>query len=229
MLEEDTMHYEIEHGPSYALGIVQLDPGDQFQAEAGAMVSMSDTIKMTTAVRGGLMKGLKRSLLGGESFFINTFEAQQAGEVTIAPSLPGDILALEISEPLLIQSGSFLAATPGVEIDTKWGGGKTFFSREGLFLLRCTGSGIIFISSYGAIRLVELGAGERYTVDTGHMVAFDETVRYSVGRSGGWKSTLFSGEGLVAKIEGPGRFYMQTRSPASFLDWLVPQLPSKRN
>jgi uncharacterized protein (TIGR00266 family) len=222
------MDYEIAHGPAYALGVVRLDPGEQFQAEAGAMVSMSDSIKLTTGVRGGLFSGLKRTVLGGESFFINTFEAEAAGEVTIGPALPGDIVALEVSEPLLIQSGSFLAATPEVEVDTKWGGGKTFFSREGLFLLRCTGRGTVFVSSYGAIRLVELGAGDRYVVDTGHMVAFDETVRYDVGRSGGWKATLFSGEGLVAKLEGPGRFYMQTRSPESFVDWLVPQLPGKR-
>ena len=224
------MEYTIEHGPAYALGIVKLATGEQFQAEAGAMVSMSDSIKITTGTRGGILKGLKRSVLGGESFFINTFEAESAGEVTIAPPLPGDIVGLEVGEqPLLIQSGSFLAATPDVDIDTKWGGGKTFFSREGLFLLRCTGRGTVFVSSYGAIRLVELGAGERYTVDSGHMVAFDESVRYDVGRSGGWKTTLFSGEGLVVKLEGPGRFYMQTRSPESFVDWLVPQLPSKRN
>ena len=224
------MEYTIEHGPAYALGIVKLATGEQFQAEAGAMVSMSDSIKITTGTRGGILKGLKRSVLGGESFFINTFEAESAGEVTIAPPLPGDIVGLEVGEqPLLIQSGSFLAATPEVDIDTKWGGGKTFFSREGLFLLRCTGRGTVFIASYGAIRLVELGAGERYTVDSGHMVAFDESVRYDVGRSGGWKTTLFSGEGLVVKLEGPGRFYMQTRSPESFVDWLVPQLPSKRN
>ena len=209
---------------------MKLATGEQFQAEAGAMVSMSDSIKITTGTRGGILKGLKRSVLGGESFFINTFEAESAGEVTIAPPLPGDIVGLEVGEqPLLIQSGSFLAATPEVDIDTKWGGGKTFFSREGLFLLRCTGRGTVFIASYGAIRLVELGAGERYTVDSGHMVAFDESVRYDVGRSGGWKTTLFSGEGLVVKLEGPGRFYMQTRSPESFVDWLVPQLPSKRN
>ncbi len=224
------MEYTIEHGPAYALGIVKLATGEQFQAEAGAMVSMSDSIKITTGTRGGILKGLKRSVLGGESFFINTFEAESAGEVTIAPPLTGDIVGLEVGEqPLLIQSGSFLAATPDVDIDTKWGGGKTFFSREGLFLLRCTGRGTVFIASYGAIRLVELGAGERYTVDSGHMVAFDESVRYDVGRSGGWKTTLFSGEGLVVKLEGPGRFYMQTRSPESFVDWLVPQLPSKRN
>ena len=61
------------------------------------------------------------------------------------------------------------------------------------------------------------------------MVAFDESVQYRVGKSGGWKSTLFSGEGLVVKLDGPGRFYMQTRSPESFLGWLVPQLPTQRS
>ena len=121
------MDYTIDHGPAYALGVVQLRSGERIQAEAGAMVSMSDTIEMKTAVKGGLMKGLKRSVLGGESFFINTFEASgPGGEVTFAPALPGDIVALEMTgQPLMIQSGSFLAATAGIDIDTKWGGAKT--------------------------------------------------------------------------------------------------------
>lgn len=220
------MQHEILHRPSYALARIVLASGEQLQAEAGAMVSMSDTIKLDTGVRGGLMGGLKRAVLGGESFFINTFTAEQTGEVTIAPGLPGDIEALNLNgETLLVQSGSFLAATPDVEVDTKWGGGRTFFSGEGLFLLKCTGYGTIFVSSYGAIHAIDLDQGQDYTVDTGHMVAFDETVRYSVGRSGGWKTTLLSGEGLVCKLTGPGRFYMQTRSQDAFLSWLVPQLP----
>lgn len=220
------MQHEILHRPSYALARIVLASGEQLQAEAGAMVSMSDTIKLETGVRGGLMGGLKRAVLGGESFFINTFTAEQTGEVTIAPGLPGDIEALNLNgETLLVQSGSFLAATPDVEVDTKWGGGRTFFSGEGLFLLKCTGYGTIFVSSYGAIHAIDLDHGQDYTVDTGHMVAFDDSVRYSVGRSGGWKTTLLSGEGLVCKLTGPGRFYMQTRSQDAFLSWLVPQLP----
>ena len=223
------MKYEVKYGPAYALGIVSLEAGEKIQAETGAMVSMSDTIKIETGMKGGLLSGLKRSVLGGESFFLNTFEAEQAGEVTIAPALPGDIMALELTgQALLIQSGSFLAATPEIDIDTKWGGGRTFFSREGLFLLRCTGTGTIFLSSYGAIHLVELDAGQRYVVDTGHMVAFDDTVTYDVGRVGSWKSTLLGGEGLVCKLTGPGRFYLQTRNPESFVEWLVPKLPGKR-
>ena len=223
------MKYDIQYGPAYALGIISLDAGEKIQAETGAMVSMSDTIKMDTGMKGGILGGLKRSVLGGESFFLNTFEAEQPGEVTIAPALPGDILALELTDlPLMVQSGSFLASTPDVEIDTKWGGSKTFFSREGLFLLKCTGSGTVFISSYGGIHLVDLEAGQRYIVDTGHMVAFDESVQYDVGRAGGWKTTLLGGEGLVCKLTGPGRFYLQTRNPDSFLAWLIPKLPGKR-
>ena len=170
------------------------------------MVSMSDSVSMKTEARGGIMSGLKRKALGGESFFINEFTAAEiSGEVTVAPPLPGDVIAVELTgAPLLIQSGSFLAASPEVAIDTKWGGGKMFFSREGLFLLRATGYGTIFLSSFGGIRLVELEEGERYTVDTGHMVAFDETVQYSVGKSGGWKSTLVRRRGASGEADGPG-------------------------
>lgn len=223
------MKYDIQYGPAYALGTVRLEAGEKVQAEAGAMVSMTDGITMQTSVKGGLMSGLKRSVLGGESFFINTFTAEQPGHVTIAPALPGDIVALEMTGgTLLLQSGSYLASSAEVNVDTKWGGGRTFFSREGLFLLKCTGAGTVFVSSYGAIHLIELGAGEKHTVDTGHMVAFDESVAYEVGRAGGWKTTLLGGEGMVCKLTGPGRFYMQTRSPDSFLAWLTPKLPGKR-
>lgn len=223
------MRHEIRYSPAYSLALIALEAGEKLQAETGAMVSMSDSIKIETAMQGGLFAGLKRSVLGGESLFINTFTAESAGEVTVAPSLPGDIIALELTGgTAFVQSGSFLAASPGVTVDTKWGGSKSFFSREGLFLLRCSGQGTLFVSSYGAIHLVDLAPGQRHVVDTGHMVAFDETVQYEVGKVGGWKSTMLGGEGLVCKLTGPGRFYLQTRSPESFLGWLVPQLPGRR-
>ena len=223
------MEFDVQHGPAYALGVISLQQGEEIQAETGAMVSMSESIKIETGMKGGVLGGLKRSVLGGESFFLNTFTAEQASEVTVAPALPGDVIPLDVEgKPLLVQSGSFLAATKDVEIDTKWGGAKTFFSREGLFMLRCTGTGTVLLSSYGAIHLVELEAGQRYVVDTGHMVAFDESVQYDVGRAGSWKSTLLGGEGLVVKLTGPGRFYLQTRNPESFVQWLAPKLPGKR-
>ncbi len=220
------MNFEILYGPSYSLARVQLQAGEAMLAESGAMVSMSSGIEMETSVKGGLLSGLKRSVLGGESFFINTFRATAPGEVTFAPPLPGDIRGLELSGgTMFVQSTSYLASSPGVSVDTKWSGAKGFFSKEGLFLLKASGQGTLLLSSYGAIHEVQLAAGQTYTLDNGHMVAFDESVSYKVHAIGGVKSTLFSGEGLVCTFTGPGRLLMQTRSEDSFLSWLIPHLP----
>jgi uncharacterized protein (TIGR00266 family) len=166
--------------------------------------------------------------LGGESFFVNTFRAGEPGELTLAPSLPGDICDLELrGQAIYVQSGSYIASSPEIEVDTKWGGAKTFFSREGLFLLKISGNGMVFISSYGAIHEIELEIGQKYIVDTGHMVAFEEGVGYSVKKVGGLKSTLFSGEGLVCELTGPGKIMIQSRSEDAFLSWLIPRIPKK--
>jgi uncharacterized protein (TIGR00266 family) len=224
------MEHEVLYRPAYALLKIELAQGESVSAEAGAMVSMSSGIAMETKARGGVFSALKRSVLGGESFFINTFRADEPGEVTFAPPLPGDIYAAELTgTTLYAQSGSYIASSPDVQVDTKWGGAKTFFSKEGLFLLKLSGSGHVFLSSYGAIHQVELAPGQQYIVDTGHMVAFDESVQYNVKAAGGIKSTLFSGEGLVCRLTGPGRIMIQSRSTDAFLSWLIPKLPKKKN
>ena len=217
------MNYEILYQPSYALLKLNLERSEQVNAEAGALVSKSSGINLETEAKGGLLSGLKRSVLGGESFFINKFIADSPGELTLAPPLPGDIHAIDLeNDVLFVQSGSFMAATPDINMDTKWGGSKTFFSREGLFLLKVEGSGSLFTSSFGAIHPVTLEEGEKYIVDTGHMVAFDESVDYRVTKVGGLKSTLFSGEGLVVELTGPGRAWIQSRSEDDFYSWLIP-------
>lgn len=222
------MEHEVLYRPSYSLLKVRLERGDSISAESGAMVSMSSGIEMQTSAKGGLFGALKRRVLGGESFFMNTFTANEPGEVTFAPTLPGDIHALQLSgQTMYAQSGAYIASSPQIEIDTKWGGAKTFFSREGLFLLKLSGTGNLFLSSYGAIHEIELGVGQKYTVDTGHMVAFAEGVGYSVRRVGGLKSTLFSGEGLVCELTGPGKIMIQSRSADAFLSWLIPQIPKR--
>ena len=222
------MQDSIEYRPSYALLELDLDAGESVRAEAGAMVSYSDGVDIETGASGGILGSLKRSVLGGESFFQNTFTAQQPGQVTLAPPLPGDVVRHDLEgERLLVQSGSFLAADAAVDLDTAFGGAKTFFGSEGLFLLEMQGTGPTFLSSYGAIHEVELGEGETYTVDTGHIVAFEDTADFSVDAVGGLRSTLFSGEGLVCRFTGPGRVWLQSRSQDAFLAWLIPQLPQQ--
>jgi uncharacterized protein (TIGR00266 family) len=223
------MESEILYQPSYSLARVRLNAGEAITAEAGAMVSMSEGITIQTEVKGGLLAGLKRSFLGGESFFLNTFKATAPGEITLAPPLPGDIVHFQLnSETIFVQSSSYIASSPDISVDTKWAGAKGFFAKEGLFLLKIKGTGDLFLSSYGAIHEIKLKAGESYTIDNGHMVAFDESVNYKVKRVGGLKSTLFSGEALVCTYTGQGRVFMQTRSEEAFLSWLIPHLPKQR-
>jgi len=224
------MKHQILYQPSYALLQIGLAAGEAITAESGAMVSMSGGVRVDTHMKGGLFGALKRKVMGGESFFINTFSADEPGEVTFAPSLPGDICAYELAgQTIFGQSGCYIASSPGIDVDTKWGGATTFFSKEGFFLLKMSGTGTVFLSSYGAIHQVTLAPGEKYIVDTGHMIAFDENVTYSVKRVGGLRSTLFSGEGLVCELTGPGTIMIQTRSEDSFLSWLIPQLPQKKD
>jgi uncharacterized protein (TIGR00266 family) len=220
------MRIEIKYQPSYSLAIANLDPNEEIQVEAGAMVAMSPGVTLETKAAGGLLASLKRSVLGGESFFMNTYHASPSGgEIMLAPALPGDVAVLELQgQSLLVQSGDYVASSRGVAIDTKFGGAKTFFASEGLFLLRCSGTGTLLLSSYGAIHEQILGPGEKFTVDTGHLVAFPDSIGFAVRAVGGLKSTLFSGEGLVVDLTGPGRVLMQTRSSDAFLTWLMPQV-----
>jgi uncharacterized protein (TIGR00266 family) len=221
------MKTDILYRPSYSMARVNIEAGENISVESGSMVAMSSNIIVETTMKGGLLKSLARTVLGGESFFINTYHAEGGvGELMLAPTLPGDVFSFDLSgESYLVQSGSFLASSEGVTTDTKWGGAKTFFGGEGLIMLRCSGAGTLLLSSYGAIHELDLEPGEKYTVDTGHLVAFSENIGFNIRAIGGLKSTIFGGEGLVTDLTGPGKILMQTRSVGAFLDWLLPKLP----
>jgi uncharacterized protein (TIGR00266 family) len=223
------MQIDIKYQPSYSLAIVELSPDEAIQAESGAMVSMSSNVQIETSMKGGLLGAVTRSVLGGETLFANTFTSRGGpGEITLAPSLPGDIATLTLqSETLFVQSGSFLASDPGIQLDLKWGGARAFFGSEGLFLLRATGTGPLVLCSYGAIHRVRLDGRIPYLCDTGHVVAFSQNLTYDVRRVGSWKSTILSGEGLVCEFRGAGDLYLQTRSTQAFLSWLIPRLPGR--
>lgn len=220
------MNIEILHRPSYSLAIARLDANERIRAEAGAMVSMSASVQIETKAEGGLLKSLGRAVLGGESFFQNFFQAgPQGGEVTLAPDLPGDVVVLELGgATMMVQSGSFMACETGVELNARVSG-KAFMAGEGLSILEAKGTGKLLVSSYGAIYEKMLAAGEKYVVDSSHLVAFDGTVAVQPRTVGGLKSTLLSGEGLVIEMTGPGRVLIQTRSPQALINWIIPQIP----
>lgn len=221
------MQIAIEHSDSYAVARVDLAAGESVKAEAGALLAMKGDVEMITS-SGGIMRGLKRAIAGGESFFQNTYTARGAGgTIWLAPPLPGDVRHVVMAGvALIVQDGSYLASQPTVELDTSFQGARGFFSGEGFVMLRVSGTGDLLLSSYGAIEQHALAPGERLMVDTGHLVAFTEGMPHELRRvSRGLKSLFFSGEGIVSEFTGPGLVYTQSRSSQSFLQWLSRRLP----
>ena len=215
------MQFEIKNRPDFASLHVVLDAGDQVVTESGAMMAMSPEVTIETNMQGGVFGAAKRAF-AGESIFLNTYTGTGSGQrVDIAPSSPGDMVHIPMNGSVVkVQIGSFCAATPGVHVDTKWGGAKTFFAREGLTMLQCSGTGDLWVASYGAIHEVEVSGA--YTVDTGHIVAFEDSLDFNVRRVGGLKSTLLSGEGLVCEFSGSGKLWFQTRSAPALASFLHP-------
>ncbi len=226
------MDVTIRHDPSFAVARCALGGGEVVRAESGAMMATSDGVAIAASMQGGLMKSLKRGVLGGESLFITTYTAPPAGGwVDVAAHLPGDMLTVEVgATPLFIQRGSYIASEAGVEIDTKWGGFKSLFGGEGGFLLRASGHGEVVLSCYGALDRITLREGETVVVDSGHMVAFQEGVSFDLRRaaSGRTVQTLKSGEGFVFDFRGPGDVMVQSRNPDALVQWLTTVLPFSR-
>ena len=226
--------YQVQHSPAYASLILDLDANQTVLVEASAMAAMDSSLKMKSKVKGGLMKGLGR-MLGGESLFINEFTAQgRKGQLYISPGVPGDVQHYYLREEcnLMVQSSGFVACSPEVKIDTKFQGFKGFFSGESLFLLKATGRGDFWFSSYGAI--IEIPIAGDYVVDTGYIVAFEDTLNYKVEMIGGLsfkslKTGIFGGEGLVCRFSGEGRLWVQSRNIAPLINFLQPFRPVKNN
>jgi uncharacterized protein (TIGR00266 family) len=222
------MQIDLQHRPSQAMAHVVLLPGESVTAESGAMVGMTPNVQVQTG-SGGLLKGIKR-MFGGESFFRNTFlcsQGNEVGEVYLAATLPGDLVVLDVgASKYYLQSHAYVASTPGVDVDTRVGGFKTFFSGEGLFVLKTTGQGKVIAGAFGAVEEVQV-RGE-YIVDTGHLVAWEDSLQFRITKAGdGWISSWLSGEGLVCHFTGHGSLWMQTRNPAEYGEEIGRRLPPR--
>ena len=194
------------------------------------MVSMSSNVHLHSEMKGGVFGALKRSF-GGESAFVSTFTAQGTqGEVTLAPGAPGDIVGIEMkNQQFNVQASSYLAGDTSLAIETKFGGSKSYFGGEGLFVLRVSGTGLLLVSSFGTIHRKSLRQGESYIVDTGHLVAWEGHMNYTLRKASasGYFRSLMSGEGMVAEFNGPGEILIQTRNLAALAGLLKPFFPSQ--
>lgn len=204
--------------------VVDLEDGERIVGEAGAMTYMSSNIDVRTRKRERSILGtLGVSLLGGQSLFVNDFYARGGpGQLGLAAAPVGDITKLDV-EPgrgYVIQKSGYLASTADVDLDVRWEGFSKGLFGQGLFMVKVSGRGDLFVNTFGAIDQHKLGPGEELVVDNFHLVAFSDECDYRVEQFGGWKETILSGEGLVTKIRGPGDVYLQTKNLREFVDWL---------
>ena len=218
------MKYEIKYKPAYSLLVVQLSPGEALTAEAGAMAYMQPTLDVKTHKRDkGFWNTLGMTVIGGQSFFINDFTATSGtGEAAFSSAPLGDIDTLEVTgaRGFIIQKAAYVASQEGVNLDLQWQGFTKGLFGQGLFMIKVSGNGLLFINTFGAIDKHTLGAGERLIVDNHHLVAFSDTCQYKVTKFGGLKETILGGEGFVTEITGPGDVYIQTKNIRELADWI---------
>jgi len=216
--------FEIKYKPSYAMLVVGLDQGETITAESGAMTYMDPTIDVRTHRREkSLLGSLSLSIIGGQSFWVNDYTATKgSGDVAFVSAPVGDIEKLDVDSGrgYIIQKSAYVASTPQVNLDVKWEGFTKGLFGNGLFMIKATGNGPLFINTFGAIDVHTLKAGQTLIVDNFHLVGFSDTCSYKVTKFGGLKETLLSGEGLVIQITGPGDVYIQTKNLDEFTKWL---------
>jgi uncharacterized protein (TIGR00266 family) len=215
------MDYEILAPGTFSALEVKLNPGDKILTEAGTMAWMDSSIQVTTSTGGGVMAGLKRAVLRGDSFFVNEYTSSTAGgKITLVAGQPGEIKALELKgAPVILERGAYLAHTPGVTVDAKFNGLKGFFA-EGLFVVYATGQGTLFYNAYGDIMEVDVDGD--YIVDNGYAVAWESSLDYQVTRTGRKIRTLLFGDGLVIRFSGRGKVWVQSRSAYSLANFMHP-------
>lgn len=219
------MHAERRGSDAAPTLAVSLDRGENLTVEAGSVVSYTPGLSVDRQDSGLLRSIASRG--GISSVSLATVSAERSGVVRLAPPLPGTIVSHDVASGSLsvVQTGSFVAASGSVDIETARERGRAFVRGKGLFMLRLSGAGPVFLAGYGGIDRITLDVGEVQTVNTGYVVAFEDSLSYEVDRVDGMKSTLFGDAGLVCTFEGPGTVWTQTRSHDAFLSWLTPILP----
>lgn len=218
---------------------VTLDPGESICAESNSMVAMDRSLSLKGATRGGFFKSLARKVLNDENFFQQVIEAgDRAGEVLLAPNLPGDVRLLEVGDrQYMLSDGAFLASSSGVELSTKTQsiGRALFGDSGGFFLMETEGRGTVAVSGFGSVREIRVTPDRPMTVDNGHVVAWDASLDYELtinsSRSGLMGKILhsqLSGEGILLKFKGEGVVLVCSRNKGGFLDWIFSQQPTDK-
>ncbi len=211
------MEWKIVEAKGYDYLEMKINVGDEVYAQLGSYLMHLGDVQVESKAYGGIGSALKRAFLGGESFFLNRITTNSQGYVYLAPYLPGEIKHVKVNNPLYVRDASYFASHGSLKITSKFMGLRGFFTSGGFFWLYVEGQGDLWLNSYGSLVEVDLKAGEEITVDNGNLVAYESSLQIETKKLGGMKTFLFGGEGLVFKMKGPGKIYLQTRNLDQFI------------
>jgi len=214
------MQVDIRGRPSFAHLAATLEAGESLTIESGAMASMSANTRLTARWNGGFFAAWMRKVFGGESLFVNEVSSSNGRpcEIMLTQATPGDMMALTLTNTVMyLQRGAYIAHSPGVTLGISWAGFSSWFGGEGLFRLKASGSGTVWIGAYGALSQREIG--DALIVDSGHLVAYEPSIQLKAKLAAGLFGSFFSGEGIVLKLSGRGRVMLQSRSIEGLARW----------
>ncbi|MCX9155972.1 TIGR00266 family protein [Niveibacterium sp. 24ML] len=219
------MQAQIRGSDAFSYLAVTLEPGESVIAESDAMSSMAADLDLQARMNGGLIAGLLRKYLAGESLFVSVFKnnTPAARSMTLVQPTPGGIRALDLhNDTFYLQPGAYLASTEGIKLGLGFAGFVSWIAGEGLFRTVVSGSGTVWYGAYGA--LLDKQVDGEYIVDSSHLVAYEPGIKLKLQLAGGLFSSFFGGEGLVTRVTGRGRIVVQTRSLTGLTGWINPKL-----
>ncbi|HEY3388470.1 MAG TPA: TIGR00266 family protein [Prolixibacteraceae bacterium] len=224
-MESHEIDYKII-GHDVQLVEVELDPNETVIAEAGAMLYMEEGIAFESKMGDGTNPGAGffdkllsagSRIITGESLFLTHFTNRGYGKKHVAFSAPypGTILPIDLrllGGTIIVQKDAFLCAALGTKISMRFNKklGAGFFGGEGFILQQLTGDGKAFIHAGGTVIERRLN-NETLRVDTGCVVAFEQSIDFDIQQAGNLRSMVFGGEGLfLATLRGTGRVWLQS-------------------
>lgn len=215
------MLYKVRFRPAFATLYVTLRPKEKITAAQGTIVSMDAGVIMKTIPFGNIISALLRRFLGKYPLWVNIFHnpTNEPLNIILCQPFPGDIIRLDLTNSsLCLQPGVHIAHTSHIKMGIHWLGFSSLLAGKGLFSLKLSGRGLVFIGGYGAI--TQHQTYKRFAVEQDNLLAYSSKIRLKVNFPKGIIGSSLAGDGVVTQLIGGGIIYLQSRSRSGLVRYL---------
>lgn len=228
-MSDNRMNYTISSNENFPLVEIALERGESAYIQRGSMVYHTPSVRLNTKLNaqgsglGKLIKAVGRSMVSGESAFITqAISSADDGRLAIAPSMPGQVIALELGvEQYRLNDGAFLAMDGAAHytLERQSVGRALFGGQGGFFVMTTQGQGVLLANAFGSIKKISL-VNQEMTIDNAHVVAWSTRLDYNIHLENGWLQSVGTGEGVVNTFRGTGDIYVQSLNLETFASHL---------